>query len=456
MIAAAATAQAALEVLPGSDLALPWALPFAALLLSIALLPLLAPSFWHRHYGKVALAWCLLLAIPLAAVHGIGLAVHEVLHALLAEFLPFIVLLFALFVIAGGIGVHGGRLAGTPWRNTRLLLLGSAIASVIGTTGAAMVLVRPLLEGNAHRKHRAHTLVFFIILVANVGGALSPLGDPPLFVGFLKGVDFFWPLRHLGGATAFLAAVLLVLHWIVDAMLARREPHAPEARMSAPFALEGRFNLVLLGCVVAAVLASGAWQPGDAFEWQGLRFELQNVARDAALLVLALVSLWRTPAHVRRHNAFTFAPIAEVAKLFAALFVTIAPVIAMLQAGPGGAFAPVVALVRDASGAPRDAVVFVTAGALSAYLDNAPTYLVFFNLFGGDAAELMARHASTLTAISMAAVYCGALTYIGNAPNLMVKAIAEEHGARMPSFFAYFGWALVVMAVPLALIVTTL
>jgi Na+/H+ antiporter NhaD/arsenite permease-like protein len=448
--------QAASDVVSGADLALVWALPFAALLLSIALLPLLAPSFWHHHYGKVALASCAMLVIPLAALHGIGGATHEVLDALLVEFLPFIILLFALFVIAGGVGVHGGRLAGTPGRNTGLLALGSAMASIIGTTGAAMILVRPLLEGNAHREHRAHTLVFFIILVANVGGALSPLGDPPLFVGFLKGVDFFWPLRHLGGATVFLAAALLALHWIVDAMLARRETLGAAAPTSAPFALEGRFNLVLLAGVIAAVLASGAWRPGVAFEVEGLHFELQNIVRDAALLALALISLWRTPARVRAHNAFTFAPIAEVAKLFAALFVTIAPVIAMLQAGPEGAFAPVVALVRDASGAPRNAAVFVATGALSAYLDNAPTYLVFFNLFGGDAAELTTRHASTLTAISMAAVYCGALTYIGNAPNLMVRSIAEERGVPMPSFFAYFGWSLLLMAVPLAVIAALL
>jgi Na+/H+ antiporter NhaD/arsenite permease-like protein len=158
-----------------------WALPFAALLLSIALLPPLAPSLWHRHYGKVALASCAMLVVALGALRGIGAATHEVLDALLVEFLPFIILLFALFVIAGGVGVHGGRLAGTPGRNTGLLALGSAVASIIGTTGAAMVLVRPLLEGNAHREHRAHTLVFFIILVANVGGALSPLGDPRAF-----------------------------------------------------------------------------------------------------------------------------------------------------------------------------------------------------------------------------------------------------------------------------------
>ena len=456
MTAGAATTQATLPALSGADLALGWALPFAALLLAIALLPPLAPRFWHRHYGKVAFASCAMLVIPMATIRGAGAATHELAHALLGEFLPFISLLFALFVIAGGVGIHGSRLAGTPWRNTGLLALGSAMASVIGTTGAAMILVRPLLEGNAHRKHRTHTLVFFIILVANVGGALSPLGDPPLFVGFLKGVDFFWPLRHLGPATALLAAVLLALHWIADAALARGETLAAPPAISAPFALEGRFNLVLLAGVVAAVLASGVWQPGAALDVQGLRFELQNVARDAALLLLALISLWRTPARVRAHNAFTFAPIAEVAMLFAALFVTIAPVIAMLQAGSEGAFAPIVALVRDASGAPRDAAVFVATGALSAYLDNAPTYLVFFNLFGGDAAELMTTHASTLGAISMAAVYCGALTYIGNAPNLMVRAIAEERGVRMPSFFAYFGWSLLLMAAPLAVIVALL
>jgi Na+/H+ antiporter NhaD/arsenite permease-like protein len=456
MSAAAATFPAALDSLPGNALGLGWALPFALLLVSIAIAPLAAPAFWHRHHGKVALAWSASLAIPLAAVHGVGLAADEVLHALLIEFLPFISLLFALFVIAGGIGLHGGRLAGTPRRNTALLFAGAAIASVIGTTGAAMVLIRPLLEGNAHRRHRAHAVVFFILLVANVGGALSPLGDPPLFVGFLKGVDFFWPLQYLGGETAFLAGVLLASFWIVDTVLARRDGPAAAPVALRRFALEGRLNLVLLACVVAAVLASGMWQPGVALGVLGQHVELQNIARDGLLLVLAGVSLRFTPQRIRAHNAFTFAPIAEVAKLFAALFVTIAPVIAMLQAGPAGAFAAIVALVRDANGVPRDATIFVAAGALSAYLDNAPTYLVFFNLFGGDAAELMTTHASTLTAISMASVYCGALTYIGNAPNLMVKAIAEERDVRMPSFFAYFGWALLAMAAPLTAIVARL
>ncbi|HJU23498.1 MAG TPA: sodium:proton antiporter [Casimicrobiaceae bacterium] len=442
-------------MLAGNAPGLVWAAPFLLLLLSIALGPLVAPTFWHRRYGTVAFAWAALYALPLGAIHGIGVAVHEVLHALLVEFVPFITLLFALYVIAGGIGLQGGRIGGTPWRNSALLLLGTMIASIIGTTGAAMVLIRPLLEANAHRRHRAHTIVFFILLVANVGGALSPLGDPPLFVGFLKGVDFFWPMQHLAAPTIMLAVVLLAVHAAVDAWLARRE-HVGVPPSTAGFALQGRLNLLLLGALVCVVLASGIFEPGIAFDLAGLRFELRNLLRDAALIALAIVSLRITPGHVRQHNAFTFAPMAEVAKLFAALFVTIAPVIAILQAGSEGALASLVDLVHDARGAPRNGIVFAATGLLSAYLDNAPTYLVFFNLFGGDANALMTRHASTLAAISMASVYCGALTYIGNAPNLMVKAIAEERGVRMPSFFAYFGFALLLMALPLAIIVARL
>jgi len=439
----------------GAMLSLPWGLPFAGLLLSIAFMPLVAPKFWHGHYGKIALAWALALLVPFAATFGAGETVHNVAHAMLLEYVPFLAILFALFTIAGGICLRGA-LAGTPLVNTALLAFGASIASVMGTTGASMLLIRPLLTANAARRHKAHVVVFFILLVGNVGGALSPLGDPPLFIGFLKGVDFFWTTRALAAPTLFLVASLLAIFLVVDGVLYRRErPHEPSVAGAPRLALEGTANFLLLAAVVGVVLWSGLWQSSVTLDVLGAELELPSVVRNVALVLLGLVSLALTPPAVREHNRFHWEPIREVAKLFAAIFVTIFPVLAILEAGRSGALAGVLELVGDGAGNPHNTMVYWVAGALSAFLDNAPTYLVFFNLAGGDPEILMGVLAPTLAAISMGAVYFGALTYIGNAPNFMIKAIAEDRGVSMPSFFAYFGWAALLM-LPLLAIVAAL
>jgi Na+/H+ antiporter NhaD/arsenite permease-like protein len=335
-----------------------------------------------------------------------------------------------------------------------LLALGAALASVMGTTGASMLLIRPLLTANELRPHRAHTVIFFILLVGNVGGALSPLGDPPLFIGFLKGVEFFWTTRTLAMPTLFLAVAILAIFFAVDTWYYRKERHLTRDHgRHAPLALEGVPNFLLLAGVIGVVLMSGLWKPGVTITVLGSPVELQNLARDVLLVLLALVSLKITPATVREHNQFHWAPIAEVAKIFAAIFLTIFPVLAILEAGRAGALAAVIDLVGDGAGNPDNVMVFWTTGVLSAALDNAPTYLVFFNLAGGDAERLMGPLALTLAAISMGAVYFGALTYIGNAPNFMIKAIAEDRGVPMPSFFAYLFYAALVM-LPLLVIVS--
>lgn len=443
------TAPSALAAAPAGDahtfdatrLSLIWGIPFAGLLLSIALVPMASPKFWHDHFGKISAAWIAVLIAPMALQFGTSSALHEVVHALLLEYVPFVVVLFALYTIAGGICVHG-HVAGTPARNTALLALGAALASVMGTTGASMLLIRPLLAGNEGRKHCVHVVVFFILLVGNIGGALSPLGDPPLFIGYLKGVDFFWTTRALALPTIGLCVVLLAAFYVLDSILARREPTPIEPEVTrGPIRLEGARNLLLLAGVAGAVLLSGAWQPGITFNVLGTPVELQNAVRDTLLVGLAFLSLAITPRGIRERNAFHWAPIVEISKIFAAIFITIIPVIAMLQAGKNGALSSIVALVTVPDGAPRDAMYFWATGVLSAFLDNAPTYLVFFNLAGGDAQALMGPLAGTLTAISMAAVYFGALTYIGNAPNFMIKAIAEDRGIAMPSFFSYSAYA---------------
>ncbi|SPA50340.1 sodium:proton antiporter [Cupriavidus taiwanensis] len=443
--------------LDGASLSPLWGLPFAGILLSIALWPLLGPKFWHHHYGKIAAAWGLLFLLPFAFVFGAHAAAVSTVHALLAEYIPFIALITTLYIVAGGICVRG-NLHGTPELNTGILALGTFLASFMGTTGAAMLLIRPLLRANDNRRHVAHVVVFFIFLVANAGGSLTPLGDPPLFLGFLKGVDFFWTLRNIFPETLFICAVLLLVFYLVDRhYYCNKEEQLPvdPTPDSGSITIEGKFNFVLLLTVVSLVLMSGLWKPGISFDILGTEVPLQAAVRDAMLVVVAVVSMLVTPRSARVGNEFNWEPILEVGKLFAGIFLTIIPVIAMLKAGTDGAFSGVIRAVSDANGQPVDSMYFWATGVLSSFLDNAPTYLVFFNTAGGDPATLMTRDASTLAAISAGAVFMGANTYIGNAPNLMVKAIAEDRGVRMPSFFGYMLYS-VIFLMPLFVIMTFL
>ena len=433
--------------LDGARMSWPWALPFIGLLLSIATGPLLFPRVWHHHYGKIAFMWATLTLAPIAALQGVPVALGGLVHAMLGEYMSFIVLLFTLYVVAGGILITG-NLRGNPWVNTVILAFGTAIASVVGTTGAAMILIRPLLRANAARLVNAHVVVFFIILVANIGGALSPLGDPPLFIGFLRGVDFFWTARHIVVQASVVAIVVLVVFVMVDVWHYRRDRRVVvvgEPVERTTIGVKGLINIVLIGLAVGAILLSAKWRPGIRFDVYGTSLALEDLVRDGALVAIALLSLALTPDEHREANGFSWEPIREVAYLFAGIFICVIPVLAMLNAGRYGAMAWLLAAVSGPDGRPHPAVYFWLSGLLSAALDNAPTYLVFFELAGGDPGRLMGELASTLAAISMGAVFMGALTYIGNAPNFMVYAIATERGVKMPSFFAYLGWASLVL-----------
>lgn len=448
-----AAASAALVLMPGAALAagdiggatmgLGWALPFAGMLLSIALGPILFHRLWEHHYGKFAAFWALLLLVPLVALRGFDASLGAVLHTALLEYLPFIILLFALFTIAGGILITG-NLHGSPGTNTVILAIGTVMASIVGTTGASMIMIRPLLRANDDRRHNVHVVVFFIFLVSNIGGSLTPLGDPPLFLGFLRGVDFFWTTTHLLPETGFAVVVLLALFYAIDSWLYRKDENMPPLRDPTPdrdLKLWGKVNIPLLAGVIAAILLSASWKPGVVFDIHGVHVELQDVVRDLLLLGLAGLSLWLTPKQVRAGNEFSWGPIVEVAKLFAGIFLCIIPVLAMLQAGREGAFAPLVALVNHPDGSHNTVAYFWLTGLLSSFLDNAPTYLVFFELAGGNAQELMTTGALTLAAISAGAVFMGANSYIGNAPNFMVYAIAKDRKVAMPSFFGYMLWS---------------
>ena len=429
----------AADPLDGANMSLLWSVPFLGILLSIALGPIVAHEWWHPHYGKIAAFWASLALIPMAIVFGPASAVATLFHTLALEYMPFILMLFALFTAAGGLVVRGA-LRGTPAVNTALLAFGASIASIVGTTGASMILIRPLLRANAGRTRNAHVVVFFIFLVANIGGSLTPLGDPPLFLGFLRGVDFFWTARNLWAETLFAVVALLALFLALDSWIARTSP-APEDSSGHRLRITGLVNLLLIAIAVGAIVTSGAWKPDVSFTLLGTKLELQNLIREAVMIAVGVASLALTDKSEREANGFDWEPIVEVALLFAGIFTCIIPVMAMLNAGTNGPFAALVGLVSGANGAPNIAAYFWLTGILSSFLDNAPTYLVFFELAGGDPAKLMGPLAQALVAISLGAVFMGANTYVGNAPNFMVYSIARSSGVKMPGFFGYMVWS---------------
>ena len=353
--------------------------------------------------------------------------------------MPFIILLLALFTISGGVQLTG-TLVGKPIINVIIILIGTLLASWMGTTGAAMLLIRPLIRANKDRKYKVHTIVFFIFLVANIGGSLTPLGDPPLFLGFLKGVSFFWTTSAMLMPMIMVVCYLIIFYFLMDTYYYKKEDlpvtKPQEDEKDQKLGVEGSFNLLLLLGVISSVLLSGFWQPNIHYTLYHVPLELQNLTRDILLLLLTFVSWKVTPQKIRQANEYTWFPIVEVAKLFAGIFITIIPAIAILKAGASGALAGIIQSVSNDSG-PVNYMYFWLTGILSSFLDNAPTYLVFFNTAGGDPAMLMGKYYDTLLAISAGAVFMGANTYIGNAPNFMVKSISESAGIDMPSFFGY-------------------
>ncbi len=445
----------------GRELPLWSTIPFVGILLSIALFPLIAPRFWHHHYPKVSAFWALLFAIPFLIVYK-SIALEGILHTYLVDYIPFIILLWGLFTIAGGIYLKG-TMKGSPPVNLLLILIGALLASWIGTTGAAMVMIRPVLRANKHRKHKAHIVLFFIALVANIGGCLTPLGDPPLFLGFLHGVDFFWTL-HLVPEMSFVAGVLLVVFFIMDSYYYKTDKkYMPKEENPAPIKIEGAFNFLFLLGVILGVIFSGVVHLGH-FTIYGVHMTYQNEVRDLWILFMGYLSWKLTSKEIRKGNEFSWFPIQEVAYLFAGIFMTIVPALAILQAGEHGAMAGLIRAVKE----PWH--FFWITGTLSSFLDNAPTYLTFFNTalgkLGLNEAQIRAAFAAGtiaqqhpeflkyLTAISIGAVFMGANTYIGNAPNFMVKSIAEESGVSMPSFFGYILKFSLPILVPSFLLVT--
>lgn len=438
----------------GTTLTILWTIPFAGILLSIAVMPLVAPHFWHNNFGKVSFFWALTFVFPFLIVEGLSVTLYEVLHIVLLDYMPFIILLLSLFTISGGIRLKG-TLVGTPLLNLIIILIGTILASWMGTTGAAMLLIRPLIRANQHREHKVHVIVFFIFLVANIGGSLTPLGDPPLFLGFLKGVDFFWTTTAMIKPMLFMVVSLSLIFYFIDSRFYNMEDHSkkPSVEKIEKLGIEGSINFLFLLGVIAAVLMSGIWNPHISFTVHNVELTLPNLMRDILLLSLTALSWKFTSQSLRKENQFTWFPIQEVAKLFAAIFITIIPAIAILKAGTEGALSAIIDSVST-NGEPVNYMYFWATGILSSFLDNAPTYLVFFNTAGGNAQELMGPFYQTLLAISAGAVFMGANTYIGNAPNFMVKSIAEEQNISMPSFFGYMIKYSIPILIPLYILVT--
>lgn len=431
-------------------------IPFVCMLLSIALFPLLASEFWHHNFGKVSAFWAIALGLPFLIAYK-GTALHDILHIILADYVPFIILLWSLYTVSGGILLRG-TLRGTPIVNTIILLIGTILASWMGTTGAAMLLIRPFLRANDYRKNRTFMVVFFIFLVANVGGSLTPLGDPPLFLGFLHGVTFFWTLRIIPHMLS-VVILLLAAYFILDSYFYRKEgitaPDEEDAKV--PLKLEGVYNFIFLIGIVGSVLMSGMVDWGEV-NTLGIHRAVQDWVRDGLLIIMGILSLVATPIKLREDNNFTWFPIVEVAYLFIGIFITMVPCLLILKAGPRGELAFVINSVKD----PHH--YFWITGALSAFLDNAPTYLTFFNTALGSFYSgitesqavplLLTENATYLKAISAGAVFFGACSYIGNAPNFMVRSISEEAGTPMPSFFGYILKYSLVFLIPAFLIVT--
>lgn len=439
-------------------------LPFVGMLLSIAIFPLVKPEWWEHHMLKVVIFWSLVFLIPFGIGFGGQTLVFNLLEIVLLDYLPFIILLFGLFVVAGGI-ILRGTLIGTPKLNIVLILIGTILASWVGTTGASMLLIRPVIRANQWRQKKAHVIVFFIFLVSNIGGCLTPVGDPPLFLGFLRGVPFFWTMRLFPMFilnTVILLAVLYLLdnHYYKKELAAGRSPMDGMAEgEKIPLRVEGLHNLIFMAMIVGAVILNGIMPNFSAFAdqvtgevyglhvYDGIVVGYNSIIQMVIILVAAFLSMKLTKKNIREDNCFTWACIKEVATLFIGIFITMIPALALLKAH------------GSSLGLTNPLGFFWATGALSSFLDNAPTYLVFLTTAGslgmteGLVTAVGTVGVKILMAISAGAVFMGANTYIGNAPNFMVRSIAEENKIPMPSFFGYMLWSLCFL-VPLFVIDT--
>lgn len=423
-------------------------IPFACLLLCIAIFPLVKPEWWEKNRGYAVILWSLLFIIPFAVLYGAGTAAETVLECIINDYLTFIVLLFGLFCVSGNIKLEG-NLAGNPRVNVVMLAIGTLFSSWIGTTGASMLFVRPIIQMNSWRKHKAHIMVFFIFLVSNIGGCLTPIGDPPLLMGFSRGVPFFWSMKLLPVLLVNMV-LLLTIFFFLDKRAYQKdiaEGRMPEIVEGEPLIrIKGAHNFIFIVMIVAAVILSGVLPELSAFKTASgeviglniigeVRFTVPAMIEVAIILLAAFLSFKTTKKEIRVQNHFTWGAIQEVAVLFIGIFITMQPALMILKSAGASL------------GLTHPAQMFWVTGALSSFLDNTPTYMVFLTTAGamsftsGVVTKLGIVPVQMLMAISCGAVFMGANTYIGNAPNFMVKSISDENGVQMPSFFGYIWWS---------------
>ncbi len=427
-------------------------IPFAGLLLCIAVMPLVKGEWWEAHQPLVVALWIIVLVIPFAVLYGVGDTVETVLECTVNDYLTFIILLFGLFCVSGNITMEGD-FAGSPRINVGLLAIGTLLSSCIGTTGASMLMVRPVIKMNSWRKRKSHIMIFFIFMVSNMGGCLTPIGDPPLLMGFMRGVPFFWSI-HLFPVLLFNMVILLFIFYHLDKRNYRKdiaEGRKPDiSKPGTEFRIDGLHNIIFLVMIVAAVILSGVLPGMPAFQdaagnvrgihiFGEVSLSFPSLIEIVLILLAAFLSFKTTSSEIRTRNHFTWGAIQEVAVLFIGIFITMQPALMLLKAvGPN-------------LGLTEPFQMFWATGALSSFLDNTPTYLVFLTTAGtlgftsGISTTLGTLPEKMLSAISCGAVFMGANTYIGNAPNFMVKSISDENGVNMPSFFGYMLWSVSIL-----------
>lgn len=428
-----------------------WAVPFLGIIFSMSFLPLIAPNFWGKYGSFIPFGWTTLYLVAVSCFFGFKEIIPAIFEPLFNDYVSFIVQISSLYIVAGGIFIDFPKGKG-PVFNTIFLFLGSLLAGWIGTTGAAMLLIRPFLRANAKRKYKVHLMVFFIFLIANIGGAATPLGDPPLFIGFLKGVDFFWFIQNLYPVLFCTIIALCGLFFIIDTILFKKETgHYEFKRDNVSFFIKGNRNLFLLILILATVILC---QFKGSFTLFGEHYNYSSVLRNTILCAISWLSLKSTHKTIREENGFSFAPIREVAEFFIAIFITVSPILSILSKGENGALAMIFNWIAP-GGEFILSKCFWASGLLSSVLDNAPTFLIFFHLASGNAMELMTSKASILSSFSISTVFMGALTYIGNAPNLMVRSISTNYGVKTPSFIGYMGWSIGILA-PIFLVISLL
>lgn len=441
-------------------------IPFVGMLLSIAIFPLVKGEWWEKNQLWVALFWAAVFIVPFFIAFGAHITIYELIHTVALDYFPFLLLLIALYAAAGGIVIRGS-IVGTPKVNVAILAIGAVLASVIGTTGAAMVLIRPLIRANEWRKRKMHSVIFFIFLVCNVGGSLTPLGDPPLFMGYLRGVPFFWCLTHLWPIWIFTVALILVIYFFFENSRYKKDLAdgcvQPESHSAHKIEIDGLINIAFIVLILIGTYSSGFLAGLDTFlnadgsvkgitlfthEGEAAIATYPNIIKDIIYIIAIILSMKFTKKELREENNFNWGAMEEVAKLFIGIFITMIPALAILEA-KGAAL-----------GLEHEWQFFWSTGILSGFLDNTPTYLVFLTTacslgLPGIETSIGSVPAELLIAVSAGAVFMGALSYIGNAPNFMVKSIAEEYNVKMPSFFGYMKWSFGIL-VPIFLIVTVI